>query len=73
LRDKIDDLRYWCRKEYQRRTKAIADGTATMSEQLAWANSEYRVRFSEVQAKAEDMGIDMNIVDLRLALQDCIK
>lgn len=73
MTDKVQELRYWCRQEFKRRTKAIADGSAAFSDQLAWANAEYRVRFSEAQARAEELGIEMNIVDLRLALEGCIK
>lgn len=70
--DKIDELRYWCRKEFDRRTKAIADGSASFEDQLAWAHAGYRVRFSEACVKAEELGIELNVVDLRLALDGCI-
>lgn len=73
LRDKLTALRQWCRDEYIRRTTALEEGTATMREQLDWAVPEYRLRFSEASAKAEEMGIKMNVVDLRLALKGYVE
>lgn len=68
----IQCLRTWCLAEFRRRTKALEEGTATMREQIDWAIPGYRLRFSEAQTKAEELGIDLNIVDLRVALEGCI-
>lgn len=62
-------LLIWYRAEYARRTAAIKAGTADID----WMVPGYRVRWSEVVAKAEELGLDTSdaaLVDLRLWLAD---
>lgn len=51
----------WYRSEYDRRTNAIEDGSG----KIDWLIPGYRVSFTEVIMKAEQLGIRMNPVDLR--------
>jgi hypothetical protein len=47
-------LAQWYRSEYARRTKAVKAGTAPID----WLAAGYRVTWTEVVAKAEELGID---------------
>lgn len=51
----------WHDAEYARRSAAVLDGTA----RIDWIVPEYRVSWSELAAKADELGIDRNLVDLR--------
>jgi len=51
----------WFAAEYVRRTKAVREGTAPIS----WVPADYRVSWTEIWAKAEELGIKRNVVDMR--------
>lgn len=57
-------LQAWINAEFARRTAAVEAGTAD----LDWVVPEYRVSWSEVWSKAEELGLSMSLVDLRLAV-----
>jgi hypothetical protein len=63
--DKLRELRAWFEAEYARRTAAVERGEVNVD----WAIPEYRVSWSEVLAKAGELGIHMSPVDLRLAFK----
>ena len=52
----------WFDEEYARRSRAVSDGTG----KLDWLLPEYRITWSEITAKAEELGIKRNVVDMRL-------
>ncbi|MCA2998449.1 MAG: hypothetical protein ING75_07580 [Rhodocyclaceae bacterium] len=58
----MDKLLEWYCAEYERRTKAVDEGTADID----WLIPEYRVSWTEVVTKAEQLGIKFNPVDRRL-------
>jgi len=64
--DRVRVLAMWYRSEYRRRTDAVEADQAPID----WVTAEYRVTWSEVVHKAREMGILLNPVSLRLALED---
>jgi hypothetical protein len=57
----LGDLLVWLRREYADRTKAVENGTG----RIDWIVAAYRVSFSEIWAKAEQLGIPDDSVELR--------
>lgn len=65
-----ESLIYWIKGEFVRRTIAVKKGTADIS----WIVPEYRISFTEVVSKAEELGVEIeNMVDFRLWLGDSLK
>lgn len=63
-------LAQWYRAEYARRTEAVERGEVCID----WALPQFRVSWSEVVAKAEQMGWQRGSpVDLRLALAEILQ
>jgi hypothetical protein len=62
--DKIEQLRAWIREEHRRRTDLLDAGNG----RIEWIDPGTRVGFSEACAKAEELGIEADVVSLRLAL-----
>jgi hypothetical protein len=59
--DRFEELVAWYRGEFDRRTSALNSGQG----RIDWLDAGSRVSFSEVSAKAEELGIKANPVDLR--------
>lgn len=55
-------LMNWFDSEYRYRTYAVSQGTASID----WVLPEYRITWTEICAKAQELGITENAVDLRL-------
>lgn len=64
LDDKLAYLRYWIKLQYDYRTDEIEQNRG----RIDWIDPGTRVSFTEVWAKAEDLGIKMNVVEFRLWL-----
>lgn len=60
----IADIIAWRDSEFSRRTAVVEAGEAPID----WLVPEYRVTFTECLAKAEELGVDIDAIDLRLAL-----
>lgn len=58
---------------YQRRTLALKTGECSDVDMIDWAIPEYRVRFSEICDLADDLGMEWNVVDLRMACENWFK
>jgi hypothetical protein len=52
----------WFDEQYMLRSWAVGQGTGKIS----WVVPEYRVTWSEVCAKAEELGIKRNVAEFRL-------
>lgn len=64
----MDKLHQWMRDEWDRRTKLVEEGNISPSD-IVWINPEYRLQFSEVTAKAQELGINTDdVVSFRLHL-----
>jgi len=57
-----NELIKWFDEQYAMRSRAVAEGTA----KLDWYPEEYRVSWTEIWMKAEELGIKRNVVDFRL-------
>lgn len=65
----ITELAKWYKNEYRRRTDAINNGEG----RIDWLDEGTRVSFSEIQEKANEFGIQVNVVKLRLLLDDALR
>jgi hypothetical protein len=66
--DQFEELIYWYKREFRQRTALLAKGEG----RIEWIDAGTRVSFSEVCEKADDLGLEMNVVELRTALEDRI-
>ena len=57
-----NELVKWYDETLLMRSRAVAQGTG----KIDWLLPEYRVTWSEISAKAEELGIKRNVVDMRL-------
>lgn len=69
MSEPIDELVAWVRAEYARRTRAIAAGNG----RIDWLDPGTRVSWSEVFAKAHDLGMKCAPVELRITLSERLK
>ena len=60
----LQELRRWRHAEFTRRTRALEAG----ADRIDWVDPGTRVSFSEVCEKARELGLEMNVVELRLAV-----
>jgi hypothetical protein len=56
-------LKDWFDAEFDRRTQAVEAGDLSPKD-LVWLSPDYRVQFSELSAKAEELGLRISPVDL---------
>jgi hypothetical protein len=61
--DKKQQLVLWYRRTYRERTQTIEGGHEV---NIDWILPETRIVWSEIMAKARDLGITDHVVDLRL-------
>lgn len=62
--DKLRKLRQWRRAEFKRRTALLQVDLG----RIDWLDPGTRVSFSEVCEKARELGIDLPVTELRLAI-----
>jgi hypothetical protein len=67
--EKVRALRSWFDAEFRHRTKMLEAGEGKIS----WLNPGTRVSFSEVCAKAEELELSSNPVELRLMINRKVK